>query len=701
MKKLFIVFGTRPEAIKLCPLVLELKRRGCFDVRVCVTGQHRSMLDSVLALFGVVPDYDLNIMRQQQTLSDITSSIVADVTPLLLSEAPDCVIVHGDTTTSFSAALAAFYLNIPVAHVEAGLRTYNLAAPFPEEFNRRTVGLIASLNFAPTFHARENLLREGVSPASIFVTGNTVIDAMRYTVRPSFSNSLIDWAADSRLLLITAHRRENFGVPMHDMFIAIRRVLADFPDVKAVYPVHLNPAVRSAAMEHFSDCDRIRLTEPMDAADFHNFMAASTLILTDSGGIQEEAPALGKPVLVMRSVTERPEGIEAGTLKLVGTDSDAIYDACRLLLTDNEEYRRMSNAVNPYGDGHACERIADALELRLNCDNSSRSCMLISIIISLYQQEKYINDCVNSVLTQSYSNIEVILVDDGSTDATPSMCDGYAKRDARIKVIHKPNGGLSDARNHGMAAATGEYVAFLDGDDMLASDSLEDIVRVISAQSYPDLIYGKFNSFSNDGTRILYDADLPDNVISGDVHELIRAVGGIEFIASACRFFIKRDFIESNGLSFSKGLLHEDELFTVQLLCAASTYAVYRKPHYLYRTHGNSITTSATLKNKLDLLKIACMLVNLEDKYAADADKHSFLESRITILTRRAISEGSAMRGKFMPRLSAAAAELGHIYPPAFAYDKKLYRLTRLLGKRFGVLLYLYGVRAKRRFSRK
>jgi len=349
----------------MCPLVRELYKRDSFDTRVCVTGQHRSMLDQVLDIFKVVPDYDLNIMKDRQSLADITCAVIKNITPVLQNERPALVLVHGDTTTSFAAALAAFYLQIPVGHVEAGLRTYNLAAPFPEEFNRHATGIIAKYNFAPTETARQNLIAEKAEPASIFVTGNTVIDAMRYTVRSGYSHPQLDWAAGSRLLLITAHRRENLGTPMHAMFSAIRRIVDSFDDVKAIYPIHLNPLVRQIAAEHFAGCERIRLIEPLDAVDFHNFMASAHLILTDSGGVQEEAPSLGKPVLVMRDATERPEGVEAGTLKLVGTDEERIFAACSELLTDPAAYSAMSHAVNPYGDGHACERIADILEAGL------------------------------------------------------------------------------------------------------------------------------------------------------------------------------------------------------------------------------------------------------------------------------------------------------------------------------------------------
>ena len=360
-KKIMLVFGTRPEAIKMCPLVQELQRREAARPIVCVTGQHRQMLDQVLAIFGVTPDVDLSIMRPRQTLFDITEDVLMRLRPVLERERPDVVLVHGDTSTAFAAALACFYLRIPVGHVEAGLRTYHTESPYPEEFNRQAVDAISRYHFAPTETARANLLREGKSPERIYVTGNTVIDALRTTVRGDYTHPELDWARGSRLILLTAHRRENVGAPMRGMFRAIRRVVDEWPDLKVVYPVHMNPAVRQAAAEIFGDDGRVHLIEPLDALDFHNFMARSYLILTDSGGIQEEAPSLGKPVLVMRDTTERPEGVAAGTVALVGTDEETIYASFRRLLCDGAAYDAMARAANPYGDGHACERIADIL----------------------------------------------------------------------------------------------------------------------------------------------------------------------------------------------------------------------------------------------------------------------------------------------------------------------------------------------------
>lgn len=364
MKKVMLVFGTRPEAIKMCPLVNELKSRNGLKTVVCVTGQHRQMLDQVLTAFSVIPDHDLSIMKQGQTLFDITTGILNSIKAVLEEEKPDVVLVHGDTSTTFVTALACFYLQIPVGHVEAGLRTYDIYSPYPEEFNRQAVGIVSSYNFAPTERAKNNLLSEGKSESSIYVTGNTAIDALKTTVREDYTHPELEWASDSRLILITAHRRENLGEPMHNMFRAIRRVMEEHPDVKALYPIHMNPAVRATAKEELGELDRIRLIEPLEVLDFHNFLARSYMILTDSGGIQEEAPSLGKPVLVMRDTTERPEGIDAGTLKLVGTDEDVIYDNFKLLLEDDAIYNAMAHASNPYGDGHACRRIADIIEGR-------------------------------------------------------------------------------------------------------------------------------------------------------------------------------------------------------------------------------------------------------------------------------------------------------------------------------------------------
>ena len=360
-KKIMVVFGTRPEAIKMCPLIKELKTRDELDTIVCVTGQHREMLDQVLGAFSVVPDYDLSIMKANQTLFDVTINILKKMKNILEEVKPDIVLVHGDTSTTFVTALACFYLQIPIGHIEAGLRTYNIFSPYPEEFNRQAVGIVANYNFAPTEMAKQNLLNEGKDPVTVHVTGNTAIDALKITIRDDYHHPQLDWASDSRLIMITAHRRENLGEPMRNMFMAIKRIMDENPDIKAIYPIHMNPVVRKLAISILGNTNRIRIIEPLEVLDFHNFLARSYLILTDSGGIQEEAPSLGKPVLVMRDTTERPEGIVAGTLKLVGTNEEVIYQAFKQLLEDEGEYNKMSKASNPYGDGFASKRIADIL----------------------------------------------------------------------------------------------------------------------------------------------------------------------------------------------------------------------------------------------------------------------------------------------------------------------------------------------------
>ena len=362
MKKVLLVFGTRPEAIKMCPLVNELKSRKSIETIVCVTGQHRQMLDQVLNAFSVEPDYDLSIMKDKQTLFDVTINILERIKKVFEETNPDIVLVHGDTSTTFVTALACFYMQIPVGHVEAGLRTYNIYSPYPEEFNRQAVGIISKYNFAPTELSKQNLLNEGKKAETIYVTGNTAIDALKTTVREDYNHPELEWAEGRRLIMITAHRRENLGEPMKNMFRAIQRVMVEHPDVKAIYPIHMNPVVRETADSILGRNERIRIIEPLEVLDFHNFLSRSYLILTDSGGIQEEAPSLGKPVLVMRDTTERPEGIAAGTLKLVGTDEETIYNEFKKLLEDENEYAKMSEASNPYGDGFACKRIADILE---------------------------------------------------------------------------------------------------------------------------------------------------------------------------------------------------------------------------------------------------------------------------------------------------------------------------------------------------
>lgn len=359
--KVMSIFGTRPEAIKMAPLVKELEKRDEIESIVCVTAQHREMLDQVLETFKITPDYDLNMMKQGQTLMDITIGALSGVDAVIKKAKPDIVLVHGDTSTTFAGGLAAFYNQVAIGHVEAGLRTYNKYSPYPEEMNRQMVDCMTDMYFAPTDLSRDNLIKEHVDPSKIYVTGNTAIDAMDTTVDEGYTHPELEWLGNDKMILLTAHRRENLGEPMKNIFRGIRRVLDELPGYKVIYPIHKNPLVRAAADEIFGDCDRVKLIEPLEVFDFHNFQNRAHIILTDSGGIQEEAPSLGKPVLVLRDTTERPEGIKAGTLKLVGTSSENVYKETLRLLTDHDEYDRMSKASNPYGDGHASERIADAI----------------------------------------------------------------------------------------------------------------------------------------------------------------------------------------------------------------------------------------------------------------------------------------------------------------------------------------------------
>lgn len=364
MKKIKVmsVFGTRPEAIKMAPLVKELDSRQEIESIVCVTAQHREMLDQVLETFDIKPSYDLNIMKQGQTLADVTTRALIGLEQVIKEEKPDIVLVHGDTTTTFAGALAAFYNQVAIGHVEAGLRTYDKYSPFPEEMNRQMVDRMTDMYFAPTQISKNNLLKENIDENKIYITGNTAIDAMCTTVDESYTHPELTWIKPGeRMILLTAHRRENLGEPMRHIFKGIKKVVDEFNDVKVIYPIHMNPKVREVANEVFENCDRVKLIEPLEVFDFHNFQNKSYIILTDSGGIQEEAPSLGKPVLVLRDTTERPEGIEAGTLKLVGTDEEIIYNETKKLLLDKEEYEKMSKASNPYGDGHASERIVDAI----------------------------------------------------------------------------------------------------------------------------------------------------------------------------------------------------------------------------------------------------------------------------------------------------------------------------------------------------
>lgn len=364
MIKVFTVFGTRPEAIKMAPLIYELKSRPSIDCKVCVTAQHREMLDMVLNLFDIKPDFDLNIMTERQTLAGITTKALTGLEEVFRQEKPDLVLVHGDTSTTFAGSLAAYYNQIKVGHVEAGLRTYDKYFPFPEEMNRRLTGVISDLHFSPTKNNRANLINEGINPDSIFVTGNTVIDAFKTTINKDFSfegTPLEGIDMNKRIILMTAHRRENLGTPLENICKAVFRIVRDFPDVEVIYPVHLNPAVRETANAILGNIPRVHLVEPLDVDVLHNAMNKAHLILTDSGGLQEEAPALGKPVLVLRGETERPEATEAGTVKIAGTEEDIIYSLTSQLLTDENEYHKMSVAVNPYGDGNASRRIADAI----------------------------------------------------------------------------------------------------------------------------------------------------------------------------------------------------------------------------------------------------------------------------------------------------------------------------------------------------
>ena len=359
--KVISVFGTRPEAIKMAPVVKELESREEINSIVCVTAQHRDMLDQVLETFKIKPDYDLNIMKPGQTLTHITAEVLKGIEEVIIKEEPDVVLVHGDTTTAMAAALAAFYQQKKIGHVEAGLRTFDKYSPYPEEMNRQIIDRVADLLFAPTELSKKNLGDCNNKGQQIFVTGNTAIDALKTTVHDAYQNDILDWAKGSRLLLVTAHRRENLGDPMRHIFSAIRRITEDFDDVKVVYPVHLNPKVQSVAKEVLGSTNKVKLIDPLDVLDFHNFMKAAYIILSDSGGVQEEAPSLGKPVLVLRDTTERPEGIEAGTLKLVGTSEEAVYKETKKLLTDKKAYAEMSEAKNPYGDGFASKYIVDAI----------------------------------------------------------------------------------------------------------------------------------------------------------------------------------------------------------------------------------------------------------------------------------------------------------------------------------------------------
>lgn len=360
MKKILSVFGTRPEAIKMAPVIKEFEKRDAIKSVVCVTAQHRNMLDQVLEVFDITPDYDLDIMKQKQSLSYVTAEVLKGIEEIIEKEAPDLVLVHGDTTTAMAASLAAFYQQVKIGHVEAGLRTFDKYSPFPEEINRQIIDRLSDYLFAPTQTSSDNIVQLN-KDQKIIVTGNTAIDALKITVTKDYTHEVLKWAEDSRMILVTAHRRENLGNPLRQIFSAIKRIVNDFPDVKVVYPVHLNPRVQEIARSVLGDCNRIKLIEPLNVLEFHNFMDRAYFIMSDSGGVQEEAPSLGKPVLVLRDTTERPEGIKAGTLKLVGTNEEEVYNSMKLLLSDRLEYEKMAKATNPYGDGFASMRIVDAI----------------------------------------------------------------------------------------------------------------------------------------------------------------------------------------------------------------------------------------------------------------------------------------------------------------------------------------------------
>ena len=463
-KKILCVFGTRPEAIKMCPVVNALKTHAnTFETVVAVTGQHCEMLHQVLDVFKVKPEYDLQIMSPSQTLFNVTASCLLKLKNVLEKERPSIVLVQGDTTTSFAASLACFYQQIPVAHVEAGLRTHNVSSPFPEEFNRQAIGLVAKLHFAPTQGAKQNLLREGKREDAIWVTGNTGIDALRTTVRQECNHEALQWAKGSKLILITAHRRENL-CEMHHMFAAIRKVMQKNPSTKAIFPIHMNPSVRKVAHEQLSGFNRIRIVEPLDVVTFHSFMAASHLILTDSGGIQEEAPALGKPVLVMREETERVEAIEAGTAKLVGTSEEGIAREFSRLLEDEEEYARMSQATNPYGDGHASQRIAEVLSqgaFQMNASNSKS----IAVVILNYNNFPDTVECIDAIL--GCENLAIVLVDNASTDTSAEKLE--KRYGTAIEFLQmKQNAGYAAGNNAGVKYAVevlhAQFVCILNND---------------------------------------------------------------------------------------------------------------------------------------------------------------------------------------------------------------------------------------------
>ena len=602
MKKILIVFGTRPEAIKMCPLIKELQRRPFFQVCLCVTAQHRQMLDQVLEAFQVFPDYDLNIMTEKQNLFDITTHVMNKIKEVVEKERPDVVLVHGDTSTAFASALACFYLNVPIGHVEAGLRTYDLRAPFPEEFNRQVVSIAAKYHFAPTESAAQNLLKEGRNSADVFITGNTVIDAMKNTVSESYTHPVLDWVGDAKMIFITAHRRENLGQPMRNMFRAIRRVLETHEDCRAVYPVHMNPAIRQIAAEEFGDCASIRLIDPIDVVDCHNFEARSYLCLTDSGGIQEECPYFGVPVLVLRNTTERPEGVATGSLKLVGTDEETIYNAFRALLEDPAQYKKMSTASNPYGDGFASSRIADILEYggcqqmeterKKAMSTRASNSVAVSVIVPVFNTERYLRTCLNSLASQTFSDFEAILVDDGSTDASFAICKEFCEKDDRFRVLQKKNGGASSARNLGLEHARGEYVYFLDSDDEISDSTLHKL-HTCAKESAADLVFFEALARNNGGDFFTGQYDYHKQYLPDAPYRLMEEMLAYkEFHVSIPLLFIKKSLFDVNGLRFREGIISEDMIMAYRLFSLAERGAHIHEYLYCRRFHSGSVTTS-------------------------------------------------------------------------------------------------------------
>lgn len=597
MKKVMIVFGTRPEAIKMCPLVNELKNRKNIQTIVCVTGQHKQMLDQVLKIFNVIPEYNLSIMTEKQSLFDITTRILNQIKKVLDEVKPDLVLVHGDTTTTFVTSLACFYNKIPVGHVEAGLRTYNLYSPYPEEFNRQSVGIISKYNFAPTELARENLIKEGKDINSIFVTGNTAIDALNTTVKDDYYHKELEWAQGSKLIMLTAHRRENLGQPLKNMFRAIKRIVDENEDVKVIYPIHLNPVVRSIANDIFKEEERVHIIEPLDVIDFHNFLSRSYLILTDSGGIQEEAPSLGKPVLVMRDTTERPEGIKAGTLKLVGTNEERIYKEFKRLLNDKEEYEKMSHASNPYGDGFASKRIADILEYELNGEKTNND--LISVVLPIYNGEKYMIQSINSIINQTYKNWELIIIDDCSTDRTAIIAKQYASKDSRIKYYkNDKNMKLPKTLNKGFSLAKGDYLTWTSDDNLYISNAFEKMYRKLKDSKDIEFIYSSCEIIDENGNNLdyMYASSQGSKEIIGSN------------IVGAC-FMYTRKVYESIGDYDENYILVEDYDYWLRIFSKFNTTYI-EDILYKYRWHNGALT-STEKKEKINSVCEKVILKNI------------------------------------------------------------------------------------------